>query len=76
MKYPLRKTAKKALALLLSLTLLLAACPFVVSAEETAAKTTEYVHLRSGPGTSYSSKGVLASGTSVTVTDTSNAEWY
>ena len=76
MKHPLRKTAKKALALLLSLTLLLAACPFAVFAEETAAKTTEYVHLRSGPGTSYSSKGVLASGTSVTVTDTSNAEWY
>ena len=44
--------------------------------ESTAAKTTEYVNVRSGPGTNYSSKGVIASGTSLTVTDRSNSEWY
>ena len=44
--------------------------------EERSAKTTEYVNFRSGPGTNYSSKGVIALGTTVTVTDTSNAQWY
>lgn len=76
MKYPMLKTGRKAAALLLALVLIITACPVAVFAEETAAKTTEYVHLRSGPGTSYSSKGVLALGTAVTVTDTSNDEWY
>ena len=76
MKHPMRKTVKKAIAVLLAMTLLLAACPFAVFAEETAARTTEYVHLRSGPGTNYASKGVLSLGTSLTVTDTSNASWF
>ena len=44
--------------------------------EERSAKTTEYVNFRSGPGTNYNSKGVIALGTTVTVTDTSNAQWY
>ena len=44
--------------------------------EERSAKTTEYVNFRSGPGTNYSSKGVISLGTTVTVTDTSNAQWY
>ena len=44
--------------------------------EERSAKTTEYVNFRSGPGTNYSSKGVIALGTTVTVTDTSNSQWY
>ena len=43
---------------------------------EQSAKTTEYVNFRSGPGTNYSSKGVIASGTTVTVTDRSNSQWY
>ena len=46
------------------------------SGSEQSAKTTEYVNFRSGPGTNYSSKGVIASGTTVTVTDRSNSEWY
>ena len=50
--------------------------PFAVSAEEVSAKTTEYVNFRTGPGTNYSSKGVIPSGTGITVTDTSNSEWY
>ena len=48
----------------------------VPSTESTAAKVTEYVNVRSGPGTNYTSKTVIASGTSITVTDRSNAEWY
>ena len=44
-------------------------------AEQTA-KTTEYVNFRTGPGTNYSSKGVISLGTTVTVTDTSNSQWY
>ncbi|MGI6275105.1 MAG: SH3 domain-containing protein [Acutalibacteraceae bacterium] len=63
-------------ALLLALVLVLSVCPFAVHAEETEARTTEYVHLRSGPGTNYDSQGVLAEGTVLTVTDTSNSEWY
>ena len=46
------------------------------SGSEQSAKTTEYVNFRSGPGTNYSSKGVIASGTTVTVTDRSNSQWY
>ena len=44
-------------------------------AEQTA-KTTEYVNFRTGPGINYSSKGVISLGTTVTVTDTSNSQWY
>ena len=67
---------RKGTALLLSALLLASAMPFAVSAEEVSAKTTEYVNFRSGPGTNYSSKGVIPSGTGITVTDTSNSEWY
>ncbi len=76
MRLSVRKNGRRAAALLLSLILLFSVCPFTVYAEETAATTTEYVNLRSGPGTNYDSKGVIASGTSVTVTDRSNSEWY
>ena len=44
--------------------------------KEQTAKTTEYVNFRTGPGTNYSSKGVISLGTTVTVTDTSNSQWY
>ena len=67
---------RKGTALLLSALLLASAIPFAVSAEEVSAKTTEYVNFRTGPGTNYSSKGVIPSGTGITVTDTSNSEWY
>ena len=50
--------------------------PTSAPSESTAAKTTEYVHLRSGKGTNYSSLGVIPSGTSITVTDTSDSTWY
>jgi len=61
---------------LLSALLLASALPLAAYAEEVSAKTTEYVNFRSGPGTNYSSQGIIASGTSITVTDTSNSEWY
>ena len=67
---------RKGTALLLSALLLASAMPFAVSAEEVSAKTTEYVNFRTGPGTNYSSKGVIPSGTGITVADTSNSEWY
>lgn len=67
---------KKGTALLLSALLLASALPPAVYAEEVSAKTTEYVNFRSGPGTNYSSQGIIASGTTITVTDTSNSEWY
>ena len=67
---------RKGTALLLSALLLASAMPFAVSAEEISAKTTEYVNFRTGPGTNYSSKGVIPSGTGITVTDTSNSQWY
>ena len=67
---------RKGTALLLSALLLASAMPFAVSAEEVSAKTTEYVNFRTGPGTNYSSKDVIPSGTGITVTDTSNSEWY
>ena len=67
---------KKGTALLLSALLLASALPFAAYAEEVSAKTTEYVNFRSGPGTNYSSQGIIASGTTITVTDTSNSEWY
>ena len=76
MKYNKRKLGKKGTAWLLSALMIASALPLAVYAEETSAKTTEYVNLRSGPGTSYSSKGVIASGTTLTVTDTGNSEWY
>ena len=76
MSFSVRKGGKRAAALLLSLLLTASVCPLAAYAEETSAKTTEYVNLRSGPGTNYDSKGVLAEGTSITVTDTSNSEWY
>ena len=66
---------KKGTALLLSALLLASALPLAAYAEEVSAKTTEYVNFRSGPGTNYSSQGIIASGTSITVTDTSNSEW-
>ena len=61
---------------MLSALLLASALPLAAYAEEVSAKTTEYVNFRSGPGTNYSSQGIIASGTTVTVTDTSNSEWY
>ena len=67
---------KKGTALLLSALLLASALPLAAHAEEVSAKTTEYVNFRSGPGTNYSSQGIVASGTTITVTDTSNSEWY
>ena len=67
---------RKGTAMLLSALLLASAMPFAVSAEEVSAKTTEYVNFRTGPGTNYSSKGVISLGTTVTVTDTSNSQWY
>ena len=76
MTVSVRKNGKRVAALLLALVLALSVCPFAVHAEETEARTTEYVHLRSGPGTNYDSQGVLAEGTVLTVTDTSNSEWY
>ena len=62
---------RKGTALLLSALLLASAMPFAVSAEEVSAKTTEYVNFRTGPGTNYSSKDVIPSGTGITVIDTS-----
>lgn len=41
-----------------------------------AAKVTTAVHLRSDKSTSASSLGVIAAGTSVTVTDKSDSSWY
>ena len=76
MQYRKRMLRKKGTALLLSALLLASALPLAAYAEEVSAKTTEYVNFRSGPGTNYSSKGVIALGTTVTVTDTSNAQWY
>ena len=76
MTVSVRKNGKRVAALLLALVLVLSVCPFAVHAEETEARTTEYVHLRSGPGTNYDSQGVLAEGTVLTVTDTNNSEWY
>ena len=67
---------KKGTALLLSALLLASALPLAAYAEEVSAKTTEYVNFRSGPGTNHSSQGIIASGTTITVTDTSNSEWY
>ncbi len=67
---------KKGTALLLSALLLASALPLAAYAEEVSAKTTEYMNFRSGPGTNYSSQGIIASGTTITVTDTSNSEWY
>ena len=40
------------------------------------AVTTADVHLRSGRGTNYSSKGVIDEGTAITVTDRSDSDWY
>ena len=71
-----KRMIRKGTALLLSALLLASAMPFAVSAEEVSAKTTEYVNFRTGPGTNYSSKDVIPSGTGITVTDTSNSEWY
>ena len=76
MQYRKRMLRKKGTALLLSALLLASALPLAAYAEEVSAKTTEYVNFRSGPGTNYSSQGIIASGTTVTVTDTSNSEWY
>ena len=71
-----KRMIRKGTALLLSALLLASAMPFAASAEEVSAKTTEYVNFRTGPGTNYSSKGVIPSGTGITVTDTSNSQWY
>ena len=76
MQYRKRMLRKKGTALLLSALLLASALPLAAHAEEVSAKTTEYVNFRSGPGTNYSSQGIVASGTTITVTDTSNSEWY
>lgn len=76
MKHRIGRSVRQTAALLLALVLLISACPFAVFADEVSATTTEYVHLRKGQGTNTTSQGVLAKGTKVTVTDTSNKEWY
>ena len=60
MQYRKRMLRKKGTALLLSALLLASALPLAAYAEEVSAKTTEYVNFRSGPGTNYSSNGVIA----------------
>ena len=65
---------RKGTALLLSALLLASALPFAVSAEEVSAQTTEYVNFRTGPGTNYSSKGVISLGTPDTVTETRTSQ--
>ena len=39
------------------------------------AETTDYLNLRTGPGTSYSTQGVINDGVTVTVLDNSNESW-
>ncbi len=43
---------------------------------EARGETTTYVNLRSGPGTNYYSKGTIATGTELKITDRSNPEWF
>lgn len=43
---------------------------------EAVGETTTYVNLRSGPGTNFYSKGTIATGTQMKITDRSNPEWY
>ena len=50
--------------------------PDTPSVSGEAATTTTGVHLRSGRGTNYSSLGVIAEGTAITVTDRSDSDWY
>ena len=59
MQYRKRMLRKKGTALLLSALLLASALPLAAYAEEVSAKTTEYVNFRSGPGTNYSSQGII-----------------
>lgn len=72
----LKRNTKRFAALLIALMIVLTALPFSASAESVTAVTTAAVRLRSGAGTNTSSLRVLSSGTQVTVTDMSNAEWY
>ena len=78
MTVSVRKNGKRVAALLLALVLVLSVCPFAVHAEETEARTTEYVHLRSGPGTNNAKKGVIKPGVYTIVqeaTGTGASKW-
>ncbi len=67
---------KRRISLLLVLVLLLSAFPLAVSAEEISATTTTGVNLREGKSTNTKALMVIPTGTSVTVTDTSDPDWY
>ena len=65
MTFSVRKDGKRAMALLLTFLLVISVFPFAANAEETSAKTTEYVNLRSGPGTSYDKVTTVSLGSEV-----------
>ena len=64
-----------AFALVLALMLLTVFVP-AVHAEETEARTTEYVHLRSGPGTKYKILSKYRNGTELVLLEKTNGSWY
>jgi len=76
MKKFILKGGKRISAIALVLVMLFAMLPLTAYAEETEGFTTAGVHLRADAGTDKKSLGVLPKGTSVSVTDMSNAEWY
>lgn len=70
--------AKKTLALLLALLCTLSiwtVMPDVTASAATTAKTTDYLNLRKGPGTSYGVIFTMAKGSTVTVLDNSDDDW-
>ena len=70
--------AKKTLSLLLALLCTLSVwtvMPDLTAAAATTAKTTDYLNLRKGPGTSYGVIFTIAKGSTVTVLDNSDDDW-
>ena len=75
----MKAISKRVLAVCLSLLCVLSVCvagiPGIQALAASTAKTTDYLNLRTGPGTSYRVIMTMPEGTTVTVVDNSNGDW-
>ena len=75
----MKAISKRVLAACLSLLCVLSVCvagiPGIQALAASTAKTTDYLNLRTGPGTSYRVILTMPEGTTVTIVDNSNGDW-
>ena len=70
-----KRTGTGFLAAVCAVSMWTAVCPPLTVSAASTAKTTDYLNLREGPGTSYDVIMTLSNGATVTVLDNSDPDW-